>query len=408
MSDRAYVYVHVPGHAKPKLVGQVIVLATGNEGFCRFKYAREWLDESRAFALDPELLPLGDREFESQPGWEVFGVLRDAGPDYWGRKIIERSVNRLGLLELEFLLAAGDERTGALAFTPGRETPPGKPTPPVARLAKLVDAAARVERDETVSVELLTLLGAGTGTLGGMRPKATVDDRGRLWIAKFSSREDRYAITRWEFATLELAARCGLTVPDRRLALVGRRPVLLVTRFDRRLRGKVRERAHYLSGLTMLGLHERDYGRGSYADLALWLRRYGVSPREDARELFCRMVFNILIGNTDDHLRNHAVIDFGDGLHLSPLYDVMPWPSTGGERIQAIGVGREGRLATVANALSDAGLFGLEKKEAEAEARRIQRIVRAEWEAIFKSAGVIKRELAILAQRFSPAGLNRP
>ncbi len=327
-------------------------------------------------------------------------------PRLRGRKIIERSENRLGLSELEFLLAAGDERIGALAFATERKTPLGRPTPPVARLAELVDAAARVERDEPVSVELLTLLGAGTGTLGGMRPKATVEDRGRLWIAKLPSREDRYAITRWEHAALELAARCGLNVPDRRLALVGRRPVLLVARFDRRSRGKIRERAHFLSGLTMLGLHERDYGRGSYADLSLWLRRYGIAPREDARELYCRMAFNILIGNTDDHLRNHAVINFGDGLRLSPLYDVMPWPATGSERIHAIGVGRQGRLATIENALSDAGLFGFERKDAESEVRRIQGIVRAEWEAIFKSAGIIKRELSTLAEVLAPDGIR--
>ena len=113
-------------------------------------------------------------------------------------------------------------------------------------------------------------------------------------------------------------------MPERRLTLVSRRPVLLVARFDRRLRSGTRERAHYLSGLTMLGRHERDHGRGSYSELAHWLRRHGAAPRDDTLELFRRMVFNILVGNTDDHLRNHAVIDFGEGFRLSPLYDVMP------------------------------------------------------------------------------------
>ncbi|MGH8130427.1 MAG: type II toxin-antitoxin system HipA family toxin [Steroidobacteraceae bacterium] len=398
MSDRAYVFAYRPGQAQPTLAGQVIVLATGNDGFCRFKYAREWLDEPRAFALDPEILPLADTEFESQPGWEVFGALRDAGPDYWGRKLIERRQNRLGLSELEFLLASGDERAGALAFSTERAPPAGKKLPTVRQLRQLTDAAARFERDEPVSTELLELLGAGTGTLGGMRPKAVVEDDGRLWIAKFPSREDRYAITRWEFATLELAARCGLDVPERRLTLVNRRPVLLVARFDRRLRAGVRERAHYLSGLTMLGLHERDYGRGSYSDLAHWLRRHGATPRDDTRELFRRMIFNILIGNTDDHLRNHAVIDFGEGLRLSPLFDVVPWPATGGERMQAIGVGHKGRLATVANALTDSGLFGLAGDAAKTEVRRLAQVVRQESQACFRSAGVGKRALDIIAR----------
>jgi serine/threonine-protein kinase HipA len=397
MSDRAYVYACLPGQARPTLAGQIIVMATGNDGFCRFKYAREWLDEPRAFAFDPEILALTDTEFESQPGWEVFGALRDAGPDYWGRKLIERRQSRLGLSELDFLLATGDERVGALAFSTGRALLAGKSPPSVTQLRQLTDAAASLDRDEPVSADLLELLGAGTGTLGGMRPKAMVEDDGRLWIAKFPSREDRYAIMRWEFATLELAARCGLDVPERRLALVNRRPVLLVARFDRRLRAGVRERAHYLSGLTMLGLHERDYGQGSYADLAHWLRRHGVSPREDTLELFRRMIFNILIGNTDDHLRNHAVIDFGEGLRLSPLFDVMPWPATGNERMQAIGVGREGRLATIANALSDSGLFGLADGAARAEVERLIQVVRAEWQACFQSAGTVKRELEVIS-----------
>lgn len=398
MSDRAYVHAYLPGQARPTLAGQIIVMATGNDGFCRFKYAREWLDEPRAFAFDPENLVLADTEFESQPGWEVFSALRDAAPDYWGRKLIERRQNRLGLSELDFLLASGDERTGALAFSTERAPPAGKTPPTVRQLRQLTDAAARVERGERVSADLLELLGAGTGTLGGMRPKATVEDDGRLWIAKFPSREDRHAITRWEFATLELAARCGLDVPDRRLTLVNRRPVLLVARFDRRLRAGVRARAHYLSGLTMLGLHERDYGRGSYSDLAHWLRRHGASPRDDTLELFRRMVFNVLIGNTDDHLRNHAVIDFGKGFRLSPLFDVVPWLAAGGERMQAVGVGHEGRLATVANALSDSGLFGLTEGAAKAEVRRLARVVRDEWQACFRSAGVGKRELDVVAQ----------
>ncbi|MGQ0429048.1 MAG: type II toxin-antitoxin system HipA family toxin [Gammaproteobacteria bacterium] len=391
-------YGFLPGEARPTLTGQVIVIATGNDGFCRFKYAREWLAAPRAFALDPELLPLADTEFESQPGWEVFSALRDAGPDYWGRKLIERRQNRLALSELEFLLAAGDERTGALAFSTTRIVVPGRTPPSARQLRQLSGAAARIERDEPVSADLLELLGAGTGTIGGMRPKATIEDDGRLWIAKFPSREDRYAITRWESATLELAARCGLDVPRRRLTLVNRRPVLLVARFDRRLHAGVRERAHYLSGLTVLGLHERDYGQGSYADLAHWLRRHGASPREDALELFRRMVFNILIGNSDDHLRNHAVIDFGDGFRLSPLFDVAPMPAAGGQRMQAIAVGREGRLATVTNALSEAGMFGLGEATARAEWQRLAKVVETEWQACFQDAEVSQRELGVVAR----------
>jgi serine/threonine-protein kinase HipA len=355
--------------------------------------------------LDPDALPLEDGVFESPPGWEVFGAMRDAGPDYWGRKLIERSQNRLGLSELAFLLAAGDEHTGALAFSTDREYAPGRSAPPVAQLARLVDAAAAIERDEPVPLELLNLLGVGTGTLGGMRPKATVESEGMLWVAKFPSREDRYAITRWEYGALKLAARCGLRVPEHRLETVGERTVLLTARFDRRDHGGIRERAHYLSGLTMLGLHERDYGRGSYSDLALWLRRHGSAPSDDVPELYRRMLFNVLIGNTDDHLRNHAVINFGSGYRLSPAFDVMPWPVTGGERLQALGVGREGRLATIENAITDCALFGLKSDEAEAEAQRLQELVAREWEAAFDAAGVPARELDVIGRLLQPDAL---
>jgi serine/threonine-protein kinase HipA len=403
MSDRAYVHAYVPGAAKPALAGQVIVMATGNDGFCRFKYAREWLDAAHAYPLDPEILPLEDRAFESQPGWEVFGAMRDAGPDYWGRKLVERKQNRLGLGELEFLLAAGDERTGALAFSTERAYTAGASPPAFSQLARLSDAAARVERDEPVPVELLSLLGVGTGTLGGMRPKATVERDGVLWVAKFPSREDRYSITRWEFGTLVLARACGLRVPEHRLESVGEHAILLTARFDRR-GDAIRQRAHYLSGLTMLGLHERDYGRGSYADLALWLRRHGSTPGEDVPELFRRMVFNVLVGNTDDHLRNHAVIDFGDGYRLSPLFDVMPWPATGVDRLLAIGVGRQGRLATVENALSDAALFGLKPAAAKAGVRRLQAAIAGGWEAAFRGAGLPARELELVGGLLAAGG----
>ncbi len=398
MSDRAYIFAYVPGVETPALAGQVIVMATGNDGFCRFKYAREWLDSQFAFPLDPEVLPLDEGTFESQPGWEVFGAMRDAGPDFWGRKLIERGANRLGLGELDFLLAAGDERTGALAFSTDRAYVKDASTPPVNRLAEVAEAAARLDRDEPVPAEMLKLLGAGTGTLGGMRPKATVESDGALWIAKFPSREDRYAITRWEFGTLALAATCGFTVPEHRIQDVGGKAVLLVERFDRRRRGTSRDRAHYLSGLTMLGLHERDYGQGSYADLALWLRRYGSAPSEDVPELFRRMVFNVLVGNTDDHLRNHAAMNFGDGYRLSPVFDVMPWPTAGGERQQAIGVGHQGRLATSENALSDAALFGFKPEAAEDEIRRLQTKIAGAWEETYRGAGLTAQELEVVGR----------
>ena len=150
MSDRAYVFGYLPGSAAPELLGQVIVFETGNAGFCRFKYASSWLAHANAFAVDPDLLPLDEREFESQPGWEVFSALRDAGPDFWGRKVLERQLGRIGLTELEFLLATGDQRTGALAFSTERTFIGGSTAPTSHRLAELMEAAPRLERDEPI------------------------------------------------------------------------------------------------------------------------------------------------------------------------------------------------------------------------------------------------------------------
>ena len=402
MSDRAYVFGYLPGAAAPDLLGQVIVFETGNSGFCRFKYAPSWLAQSKAFAVDPDLLPLDEREFESQPGWEVFSALRDAAPDFWGRKVLERQLGRIGLTELEFLLATGDQRTGALAFSSERTFNSGSSAPSSHRLAELMDAALRLERDEPIPPDLLTLLGEGSGSLGGMRPKATVERDGDLWVAKFPAKDDRHAITRWEHATLKLAARCGIRVPRHELVEVGDRPVLMTRRFDRRKQRDGFARAHLLSGLTLLGLHERDYGAGSYADLAAWIRRHGAMPREDARELFLRMVFNIVVGNTDDHLRNHAVVDAGDGFRLSPAFDLVPQVATGTRRSQAIGVGAHGRDATLENAVTHAGQFGLDDEEAQAVIRNLRLAIAQGWNEDFIAAGVLGPELTAIE------GLLRP
>jgi len=394
MSDRAFVFGYLPSATRPELVGQVIVLETGNAGFCRFKYAPSWLADPKAFPLDPELLPLDTHEFESQPGWEVFSALRDAGPDHWGRKVIERRLGRVGLTELEFLLAASEQRVGALGFSTERSPRQAKASvPPAHRLADLMQAAAHLERDEPIASDLLALLGEGSGTLGGMRPKATVEQGGELWVAKFPAKDDRHAITRWEHATLALAGRCGIRVPRHALVEVGSRAVLMTLRFDRDRRADGFARGHLLSGLTMLGLHERDYGAGGYADLAAWLRRHGAMPRGDARELFQRMVFNVVVGNSDDHLRNHAAMDFGDGFRLSPAFDLVPQPASGTGRRQAIGVGDLGREATLENALTQAGQFGLDEKEAATLVRTLRTTIARSWRKAFVASGVMGTEL---------------
>ncbi len=402
MSDRAYAFGYLPGSTAPELVGQVIVLETGNNGFCRFKYAQSWLAHKCAFPLDPALLPLDDREFESQPGWEVFSALRDAGPDYWGRKVIERQLGRHGLTEIEFLLAGGDQRAGALGFSTNRTLKRSSSVPSAHRLADIMDAAARLERDEPIPPEMLTLLGEGSGTLGGMRPKATVERDGQLWVAKFPAKDDRYAVTRWEHATLALAERCGIRVPPHELLDVQGRTVLMTQRFDRQPMTGGYTRAHLLSGLTMLALHERDYGQGSYAGLAEWIRRHGSEARDDMRELYLRMVFNIIVGNTDDHLRNHVVINHGEGFRLSPAFDLLPQSTAGNERRQAIAVGDAGRNATIENAISRSGEFGLNTTKATEAVDLLCASIGKYWRNAYSTSGIVAAELDAIERLIAP------
>ena len=403
MSDRAFVFVWLPEATEPVLAGQVIVVATGNGGWCRFKYASDYLGRPGAFALDPDRLPLEEGVFESEPDFELFNALRDASPDYWGRKVIEHRLGRTGLGEIDFLLAAGQERVGALGFGQTRALSPVARLPEAQRLEALAEAAEQVDADEGVDDrELLILLGEGSGTLGGMRPKVTVERDGRLWVAKFPAKDDRYDYVRMEYLALRLAEDAGIEVPEHRLERIGSRAILLTRRFDRIPEsGRDVYRRHYLSGLSMTGLHERDHGAGAYADLADWLRRHAVDAASDCRELYRRMLFNIFIGNTDDHLRNHAVIRDARGYGLSPAFDLVPQPGLGGERHQAIGVGTRGRVASRDNALSEAARFGLDAGKAQAMAEKMADAVLG-WEKYAADLELDRTTRRALEQAITP------
>lgn len=376
MSDRAFVFVYPPGVSQPLLAGQVIVMAKGNGGYCRFKYSPAYLAAPASFALDPVLLPLETREFESERDFELFNVFRDAAPDYWGRKVMERNLGRTGMAELDFLLTKNIFRSGALDFEEGKSLSESAALPVGTQLADLLAAAEKLEAGEPVEPTLLGLLGKGSGTLGGMRPKSALWLDNKIWIAKFPARDDRWDHGKSEFIALRLAAAAGLNVPDFSFQYIGKRFVLLTRRFDR-VQDATGDwsRLHMLSGLTVTGLHERDHGAGNYADIADWLRQHGENPVLDCRELFRRMAFNVFLGNTDDHLRNHAVILTETGYHLSPAYDLVPQPTQAGERLQAIGVGAHGRLSTLRNVLSDAGRFGLSANEANSIAEEVRQAI---------------------------------
>jgi serine/threonine-protein kinase HipA len=299
--------------------------------------------------------------------------------------------------ELDLLLHVHGDRIGALEFSPSA-TECHAAAPPVVTLADLEAAARGVQEGATLPQHLLDVLLHGT-SIGGARPKAAVDIDGRQWIAKFSSTTDQYRVVRWEAASLTLALAAGIRVPTHQLKQVNGRDTLLVERFDREGVDANVRRHLMLSALTMLNLDDTEAALSSYPDLSEVLLRHAQDPTADRTELFRRMVFNILIGNEDDHAKNHACFWNGQRLRLTPAYDMLPQRRSGMEGRQAMIVGtlgQGGRESTLTNALSDAARFGLRADEAVAIATEVLNVVEEQWEQRFLNVGVPAREIAAL------------
>jgi len=255
-----------------------------------------------------------------------------------------------------------------------------------------------VQEGKPLPPHLLEALLHGT-TIGGARPKATVSMDGRHWIAKFSSTTDQNRVVRWEAATLTLAQAAGIRVPTHRLEQVNGRDVLLVERFDQENTDRGVRRHLMLSALTLLDLDDTEAPLASYPDLSEVLLRHALDATADRTELFRRMVFNILIGNEDDHAKNHACFWDGSRLRLTPAYDLLPQRRTGIEGRQAMIVGKlgpGGRESTLTNALSSAPRFGLDRDESMAVAGEVLGVVREQWERRFADVHVPKREIESL------------
>ena len=393
---RTYVFVHLPEGPVP--AGLLTMTDEPRNQFATFAYGRRYLERPDRIPVDPVALPLHDagtsRTFRTEEGFAVFGGIRDAAPDGWGQYLMYKAMGDRLPSEIDLILASGEHRVGALAFGPTPErperiTPWGDGPAPGEEftLAELAEAAERAQHVEELDENLRALLAAGS-SLGGARPKAATQIGEQPWIAKFQKRGDSFPECRVELATMRLAAECGLGVPALDFRCVLERDIYLIERFDRVPHGNWLERRPFASGLTMLGAHESEVSRYSYADLAGAIRQYGTKVREDLHELFRRMVFNILVTNDDDHLRNHGFLFDGTGWRLSPLYDVVPKPQVGLERRLVLGVGPEGRNATLDNALAGAAVFDLGPDEASAMTQKLRMIVSARWRPLFKDAGL--------------------
>lgn len=415
MTSELFVYVVLPGRTDFVTAGR-FVLSTDRLGNPRgrFVYGRRYLERTDAVALDPLELPLEDRTFDTLRMNGLFGALRDAGPDYWGRRIIERHAGVAALGELDYLLQSPDDRAGALGFGLNVEPPaPARQfnrTAQLTRLQELADALLREETDpdhpDRIQAQDLLLLGT---SMGGARPKAVVEDGDALWVAKFNRPDDRWNHARVEHAMLCLGKECGLDVSQSRIAQVGTRDVLLVRRFDRELDDGGYRRARMLSALTLLraGDSLRDRERWSYLLLVEELRRLCADARADARELFRRMVFNALISNTDDHPRNHAVIAPQDAWQLSPAYDLTPMPEVSMERRDlAMTIGDLGRRASARNLLSQCARFLLTPEEARRIVDEMEQVVRARWYPVARREGVSERDCAAISPAFAYEGFR--
>ena len=315
---------------------------------------------------------------------------------------LERSA--ADLQEIDYLLHGPQDGAGYLSFGLKAEPPaPRRPYNRTHHLSELIAATQAIEDGQPVAAQLLERLDPGT-SMGGARPKATIEDGQTLWLGKFPVRDDRFNLQRVEFATLELARRCGLDVTQARLEPVGKSDVLMLQRFDRAYTDKGYLRFGLVSALTVLdcGDSHLDRERWSYPLMADSLRRWSDKPEADCAELFRRMVFNAAVTNNDDHPRNHALLRRQNGWRLSPAYDLVPAPVISLERRDlALTVGEYGRTASIYNLMSRAGRFGLSAEEARGQIDSIVEVVR-HWRDSFFASGVSPEDVDYIAPAILP------
>lgn len=354
----AYVFARLASGARVR-VGEIS--ADGPVGI--FRYDEAWLKQPEAYPLDPENLPLGPATYRTSHRKGVFGVFTDAGPDDWGTRILLMNHNSAPKNEVERLLRTSGGGVGVLEFSLSRTAPrPPSAVPDVSLLDELALVTQKVSARERLTEQQLALIEPGS-SMGGARPKVVVREGEDSWLVKLSRAGDPVDLPRLEYATMTLMQTAGFHVPEVRLHELGSgQTAFMIRRFDRILGRPV----HFISANSLFHLERlrtvRDsrHNPYSYVNLARLLRRHAATPEKDCEELFRRMVFNIMIGNTDDHARNHGLIydTQAQAWQLAPAYDVLT--TIGGERgRQAMGVGVQGGDSTEANALSYSKLFML-------------------------------------------------
>jgi serine/threonine-protein kinase HipA len=372
-----------------------------------FEYDSAWLKHSEKFALEPAL-ELTEGAFHAAAS--VFGAIGDSAPDRWGRVLMRRAESKkakvekrtpITLLEADYLLGVNDEaRQGALRFSLELDkavflaAKDQNPIPSLIKLPKLLSATERFLDNEESAEDLKLLLAPGS-SLGGARPKASVQDKdGTLAIAKFPRKDDEYNVVLWEAVALDLAKSAGINLPDWRIEKILRKPVLIIKRFDR----NNDERIPFLSAMSMLGA--KDNEEHSYLEIAYAIIQNGASPNHDLAELWRRIVFSIMIANTDDHLRNHGFIyERYKGWRLSPVYDLNPTPIEVKPRILSTAINYEDRSASLELAMSVIKEFRINKNRAIQISKEVAAAVK-QWRKVAVKFGLSKEECDFMRSAF--------
>ncbi len=402
------ILVSVDLHGAPVFVGGLWWRTRKGRESASFEYDPGWLDHRERFAFDPALA-LTPGPFHTAPGRSLFGAIGDSTPDRWGRLLMRRAERRRArregrapraLSEADILLLVDDEtRQGALRFSTEANGPllaePGPARiPPLVELPRLLAGAQRIADDTEDDDDLRLLLGPGS-SLGGARPKASVRDTdGRFCIAKFPHPQDELNVVLWEGVALALAKASGIAVPERRIETVAGKRVLIVQRFDRR----AGHRVPFLSAMSMLGATDRE--PRSYPDIADALRRHGAAVPQDLHQLWRRVVFTVLISNTDDHLRNHGFLyeDYR-GWRLSPAYDLNPVPADIRPRVLSTSIADDDSTASLDLALETAEHYRLGLNDARMIAKEVANAV-AQWRAVARGLGAARQDIDRMASAF--------
>ena len=401
----AFVWIWLPGETEPVVAGRL----EADNGNIMFNYGKSYLERvggsKPAIAIYEPELPLRAGLLPLPEGLVMPGCIRDAAPDAWGRRVIINK--RLGLKgassdtvdldELTYLLASGSDRIGALDFQQS-------PTEYVPRnvnnvsMEELIASAERVEKGIPLTPELDQALFYGS-SIGGARPKSLVEEHGKKYVAKFSSSTDLYSIVKAEFIAMRLAELAGLNVAPVKLKKAANKDVLLIERFDREPKGDKWVRKAMVSALTLFALDDMMARYASYETLSEIIRHRFINPKAALKELFYRLVFNVLCGNTDDHARNHAAFWDGKALIMTPAYDICPQGRTGNMASQAMLISGNNNLSQLRTCLETAHNFFISEEEAREIFSFLAAVIEENWDDVCAKAELNEVDKKLLWKR---------